>query len=89
MERWGNLLAIDQILELLKNGEWHGLKEIADKTGLQEFKVEVITSFLAEYNFLEFNKKEKKIKMSPELLLFLRKVEETEPEGITGQSQFH
>lgn len=83
------MLAIDQILELLKNGEWHGLREIADKTGLQEFKVEVIMSFLAEYNFLKFNKKEKKMKMSPELVLFLKKVEEMEPEGITGQSEFH
>jgi DNA-binding IclR family transcriptional regulator len=84
-----NLLAIDQILKLLKNGEWHGLKEIAEKIGLQEFKVEVITSFLAEYNFLNFNKKENKIKISPELLFFLKKVEELDPEGVTGQSQFH
>jgi len=72
------LLAVDEILELLKNGEWHGLREIADKTQLREFKVELITSFLAEYDFLEFNKKEKKIKLSPQLLLFLKKIEDIE-----------
>lgn len=72
------MLPIDEILELLKNGEWHELKEIADKTQLHEFKVELITSFLAEYDFLEFNKKEKKIKLSPELLLFLKSIEDIE-----------
>jgi len=82
------LLAVDQILELLKNGEWHGLNEVAEKTGLQKLKVEVITNFLAEYNFLKLSKQEKKIKMTPELLLFFKKVEELEPEGITEQSQF-
>jgi len=69
------LLPIDEILSMLQNGEWHRLKEIADKTRLHEFKVELITSFLAEYDFLEFDKKEKKIKLSPQLLLFLKKIE--------------
>jgi len=69
------LLPIDEILAMLRNGGWHGLKEIADKTRLHEFKVKLIASFLAEYDFLEFNKKEKKIKLSPQLLLFLRKIE--------------
>ena len=76
------MLAIDQILDLLKNGEWHELKEITDKTRLQELKVEIITSFLAEYDFLEFDKKEKKIKLSPQLLLFLRKIGNIEQENI-------
>ena len=72
------LLAIDEILELLRNGEWHELKEIVDKTQLHEFKVELITSFLAEYDFLEFDKKEKKIKLSPQLLVFLKNIKDIE-----------
>lgn len=81
------LLAIDDILELLNNGEWHGLKEIADRIRLNEFKVELITSFLAEYDFLEFNKKEKRIKLSPQLLHFLKKIEEVEREEEIGQKR--
>jgi len=72
------LLAIDEILELLKNGEWHKLKEIADKTRLHEFKVELVTSLLAEYDFLKYDKEEKRIKLSPQLLLFLKKIEALE-----------
>jgi len=72
------LLAIDEILDLLKNGEWHGIKEIADKVQLREFKAELITSFLAEYDFLELDKKERKIKLSPQMLLFLKKIESIE-----------
>jgi len=79
------LLAIDEILQLLKNGEWHGLREIVDKTRLHEFKVELITSFLAEYDFLEFDKREKKIKLSLQLLLFLKKIEDIEREEALGQ----
>jgi len=89
MEMSCNLPAIDQILELLWNGEWHGLPEITDKTGGQEFRVLLITSFLSEYNFLEFNERETKIRLSSELLLFMRKIREIEHEDITGPRQLH
>ena len=72
------LLAIDEILDLLKNGEWHGIEEVADKIRLHNSKVELITSFLAEYDFLQFDKKERKIKLSPQLLVFLKKIEDVE-----------
>ncbi len=89
MERTCNLLAIDQILELLWNGEWRELTEIADQTGLQKFGVLLVTSFLSEYNFLEFDETEKKIRVSSELLLFLSKIREIEREGITGPKQLY
>jgi len=72
------LHVIDTILELLKNGEWHRRKEIADKTRLQEVNVELITSFLAEYDFLELDKKDKKVKLSLHMLRFLKKIEAIE-----------
>ena len=72
------MLAIDEILDLLRNGEWHGLKEVADRTRLKEVKVEIVTSFLVEYDFLEFDKEEKKIKLSPQLQLFLKKIKDIE-----------
>ena len=76
------MLAIDEILDLLRNGEWHGLKEVADRTRLKEVKVEIVTSFLVEYDFLEFDKEEKKIKLSPQLQLFLKKIEGVEQEVV-------
>lgn len=74
------MLAIDEILDLLKNGEWHELKEIAGRTHLHEVKVEIITSFLAQYDFLELDEREKKIKLSRQLQLFLKKIEGVEQE---------
>jgi DNA-binding IclR family transcriptional regulator len=81
------LLLIDEILELLKNGEWHELKEIAEKTRLKDLKVELITTFLAEYDFLEFDKKCRRIRLSPQLRLFLKKLERVENEEHIGKKE--
>jgi len=69
---------IDEILDVLKNGKWHNLKMISEKTRLQELKVEMLTNFLAEYDFIELNKKEHKTRLTPPLLAFLRKVRDLE-----------
>ncbi len=64
--------AIDEILELLEDGKWHDIKEVMEKSNLQEFKVEMIYDFLAEYAFIDFNKEQKKAKLTPTTLKFLR-----------------
>lgn len=74
---------IDEILDVLKNGKWHDLKEISDKTQLQGLKVELLTNFLAEYDFIELNKKEHKTRLTTVVLNFLRKVRDLEEkEGL-------
>jgi len=74
---------IDEILDVLKNGKWHDLKEISEKTQLNEFKVELLTSFLAAYDFIELDKKEHKTRLTPSLLNFLKKVRDIEEkEGL-------
>ena len=45
--------AIDEILWLLRDGEWHDLKEITEKIALPKFKAEIAVSFLWEYDFIE------------------------------------
>jgi hypothetical protein len=69
------LLIIDEILELLRNGQWHELKEITEKTQLRELKIQLITSFLIEYDFLEYDKDKKKIRLSPTVRAFLKKID--------------
>lgn len=81
------LITIDEILALLRNGEWHGVKEIAAKSRLQESKVELITSFLAKYDFLEFDKEEKRVKLSPQLRLFLSKIDDIDRDA--AQQRLH
>jgi len=74
---------IDEILDVLKNGKWHSIKNISEKTQLQEFKVELLTNFLAEYNFIELDREEHKTRLTPPLLDFLKKVQDLEEkEGL-------
>jgi len=68
------LSAIDEILELLEDGKWHGTKEVMEKSNLQEFKVEVIYGFLAEYAFIDFNKEQQKAKLTHTTLKFLKEI---------------
>jgi len=58
------LLAIDAVLRLLKDGEWHDMEGITKRLALQEFRVEMIVSFLSDYGFIEFDKKGRKVKLN-------------------------
>lgn len=69
---------IDDILDVLKDGKWHSLKKISEKTRLHELKVELLTNFLAEYDFIELDEKEHKTRLTQPLLDFLRKVQDIE-----------
>lgn len=72
---------IDEILSILRNGRWHDIKEICEKTHLNTLKVELLTNFLLEYNFIELDKKEYKTRLTRPLFQFLKKIEETENEN--------
>lgn len=74
------MLAIDEILEALRNGKWHGVKEVAEKTGLHEFKIELISSFLTEYDFVQRDPVRSRLKLTPRLLSFLKKIQDLERE---------
>ncbi|RLI47219.1 hypothetical protein DRO69_01190 [Candidatus Bathyarchaeota archaeon] len=70
--------AIDEIFELLEDGRWHDIKEAMAKSNLQEFKVEMIYGFLAEYAFIDFNNEQKKAKLTPTTLKFIREIRRIE-----------
>jgi len=76
------MLEIDKIFEILDNGDWHKLTEVAEKTGTQKSKVELISSFLANYDFLEFDKNAGRIRLSAQLQIFLKKIRKVEREQV-------
>jgi len=80
------MLAIDKIFEILNNGDWHRLTEVAEKTGTQESKIKLISSFLSAYDFLEYDKKTKRIKLSTEMQDFFDKIKEVEQKEAAGRS---
>ena len=71
---------VEDILRLLKNGKWHDLKEIREKTQLNDLKVKSVTKFLSQYNFIKLNEGEQKIKLDPSMKKFLKKIRQLEGE---------
>jgi len=65
---------MDDILKLLEDGKWHDMKEIIDNSRLHDLKVEMFMDFLAEYDFVELDKKLRKVKLTPTLYKFVRKI---------------
>lgn len=66
---------IDDLLWLLKDGEWHDLQKIAEKVALSHAKTEVVFTFLAEYDFVQLNENAKEVKLQSPLLKFINKLQ--------------
>jgi len=71
---------VEDILMLLENGKWHNLKEIREKTKLNNLKVKSVTKFLLEYNFIKLDEGEQKIKLAQSMKKFLKKIRQLEGE---------
>ena len=72
--------AIDEILWLLRNGEWHDLQEISENVALSKFKVEIAVKFLGKYDFIQVNGKAKRIRLHSSILDFINKIQRIEKE---------
>ena len=51
------------IFELLNDEEWHGIDEFLAEAKLSEEMSREIAGFLDEYGFVEFNRKDQKVKI--------------------------
>jgi predicted transcriptional regulator len=52
------------ILELLSDGNWHGIDELLVKVKLNEQKFREVTEFLDKYSFIEFDHENRKVKIN-------------------------
>ena len=75
------MLEIEQVVDVLKDGEWHQLDEIGEKCELSEVKVESILKFLAEYGFIKINGSGRKVKVGLSLQKFLEETQTVELEA--------
>jgi len=75
--------AIDEILWLLKDGEWHDLKEITKKVALPKYKAEMAVSFLGEYDFIQLNENIRRVKLQPLILKFIEEIQRLEKEDLS------
>ena len=69
---------IDEILWLLKDGNWHDLEEIVEKAEIPKVKTEMVLSFLNEYDFIQI--KDLKVKIKPSILEFFNEIQRIEKE---------
>jgi hypothetical protein len=65
---------IDKLLEALTDGKWHTLEEIVQKTGIEEYRAKLVISFLQQFQFIQIDKKNGKIKLSTLTRRFLEKL---------------
>ncbi len=74
---------VNAIFKLLEDGKWHSVTQIANKSGLHEFKLEIITNFLAEYDFAEVDKANRQVRLTVSVVDFLKKIKYIEKgEGL-------
>jgi hypothetical protein len=71
---------IDEILWLLKDGNWYDIEEIAEKAQIPKVKTEMVLSFLNEYDFIQI--KDLKVKIKPSILEFLNEIQRIEKEDM-------
>ena len=69
---------IDEVLLLLKDCEWHDLKEITRVASLSDDTTEKVVSFLSEYEFVKLNEDTKEVRIQPTILEFLEQIQRLE-----------
>lgn len=75
---------MDDVLELLEDGEWHEVREAVKKSRLHESKVELILGFLAEYKFINLNKEQRKAKLTPPMVKFLKETRRSKKKNASS-----
>jgi len=76
------LPTINDILKLLEDGKWHDLNEIKKKIELHDPKVNSLTKFLAQYNFIKLDKDGKRVRLDPSIQDFLKKIQQIEEDEV-------
>jgi predicted transcriptional regulator len=71
---------IDQILQLLKDGKWHDVNEIAEKTALPQSKIKLAFEFLNEYDFAQLKENNESAKLKPSIIEFVEEIQRLETE---------
>jgi len=82
------LLAIDEVIWLLKDGKWHNLREILHKCSSQNSKVKMAVSFLWEHDFIQINRDGRKARLHPLVLDFIDEIQRVEREEALSHKGF-
>lgn len=67
---------IDEILSFLKTGEWYSLQEVINGCLLPECKLMLVLKFLDQFDFVQMNEKEQKVRLHSQMLSFFNQKDE-------------
>jgi len=59
--------AIDDVVDLLKNGEWHSLQDLSKDLKLTPEKLQQIIQFLKSLDLIKLDEKQQKAQINTEL----------------------
>lgn len=76
---------VNGIFDLLRDGKWHNLTEMSESSGLQDFMLEMVTDFLAEYDFVELDKSKRKVRLAESVIDFLKRIKYLERDEKQNQ----
>jgi len=74
------LSAIDEILLLLNDGDWHDYAEIIEKCLLPKAKANIAVAFLREFDFIQVEGNGLKARIHPSMLNFFKEIQLVEKE---------
>ena len=60
-------MSTDDILEMLKDSQWHNIEEIAEALNQPEKPIEEILHFYEKFDFIQFDKMRKKVLIDPKI----------------------
>lgn len=69
---------LDEVLELLKDGDWHYLGDLREEVKLSPFKMKLLAHFFVSYGFCDMTRSGNMIKLKPEVIHFFEALEEVE-----------
>ena len=70
--------AIDWIMELLKDGDWHTIGEIETKARIPNAKLAPVVGFLSKYGLVQVDQGLQKLRLAPKTRQFLQRIQTAE-----------
>ncbi|MFA5364870.1 MAG: hypothetical protein WC325_06795 [Candidatus Bathyarchaeia archaeon] len=70
---------MDEVLWVLKDGEWHNIAEVMKEVAIPQIKLEKIVSFLQEYSFIQLTN-DGRVRIQPSIRQFLEEIQRLEKE---------
>lgn len=80
------MFILDEILELLKDGNWHPLDELRMKAAVNQHRVQPLIDFLASHDFVELDETQRTARLTPLTHEFVQDIQRLDVEDMSALS---